>query len=67
MRAVFPDVKLEAFPDSLEVTEVEPVVAFVHSLDEGREGFEQIVRSRIEAEGSFHVTKVAGLFRCRKH
>jgi len=66
LRAVFPDVELQVFPDSLEVTEIEPVVAFVHSLDEGREGFEEIVRARIEAEGSFHVTKVGGMFCCRK-
>jgi ubiquinone/menaquinone biosynthesis C-methylase UbiE len=62
----FTDVELDVYPDSLEVTEVEPVVAFVHSMDSGVEGFEELVRARIEAEGSFHVTKVGGLFSCRK-
>src|SRR5262245_47483950 len=67
LAAVFGDVELEVFDDSLEVTEVEPLVAFVHSLDPGREGFEEIIRARIERQGSFHVMKVGGLFSCRKH
>jgi SAM-dependent methyltransferase len=64
--AVFGEVEADEFPDSLEVTEVEPVVAFVRSgLDPGVEGVEDIVRAEIQATGSFHVTKVGGLFRCR--
>ena len=66
LRAVFTDVELEVFPGDLEVTEVEPVVAFVHSMDLGIDGLEDVVRARIDAEGSFHVTKSSGLFRCRK-
>ncbi len=66
LSAVFEDVEVEVFPGDLEVTEVEPVVAFVRSMDPGTDGFEEIVRARIEVEGSFHVTKVGGLFRCRK-
>jgi SAM-dependent methyltransferase len=64
--AFFTDVELEEFEDSLEVTELEPVVAFVHSMDPGRDGFEESVLERIEADGSFHVTKVGGIFRSRK-
>jgi SAM-dependent methyltransferase len=64
--AVFADVELEEFEDSLEVTEVEAVVAFVHSMDRGLDGFEEIVRDRIATEGSFHVTKVGGMFRSAK-
>lgn len=66
LRAAFADVHVEVFPDGLAVTEVEPVVAFVHSMDPGIEGFEEIVRRRIESEGVFRVTKVGGLFRCRQ-
>jgi SAM-dependent methyltransferase len=66
LRTAFADVELDVYPDSLEVTEVQPVVAFVHSMDSGVEGFEEVIRARIEAEGSFHVTKVGGLFSCRK-
>jgi SAM-dependent methyltransferase len=67
LREVFDDVRVDVYPDSLEVTGVEPLVAFVHSLDPGIEGFEEVIRARIEAEGSFHVTKSGGLFSCRKH
>jgi SAM-dependent methyltransferase len=66
LREAFGDVRLDVFVDSLEVTEVEPLVAFVHSMDDGVVGFEETVRARIEAEGSFHVTKSGGLFTCRK-
>jgi SAM-dependent methyltransferase len=66
LRQAFAGVHLDVFPDGLEVTEVEPVVAFVRSMDPGREGFEETVRSTIEREGAFRVTKVGGMFRCRK-
>jgi ubiquinone/menaquinone biosynthesis C-methylase UbiE len=66
LRAVFPEVELQVFSDSLEVTEVEPIVAFVHSMDPGKEGFEEVVRAHIEAHGAFHVTKSGGIFRCQK-
>jgi ubiquinone/menaquinone biosynthesis C-methylase UbiE len=64
--AVFADVELEMYPCDLEVTEVQPVVAFVRSMDPGIEGLEETVRAHIAREGSFHVTKSSGLFRCRK-
>lgn len=66
LRTVFADVRVDVFEDSLEVNEVEPLVAFVHSLDPGIDGFEEIIRGRIDDEGSFHVTKSGGLFTCRK-
>ena len=59
--------QVELHPGGLEVTEVEPVVAFVKSLSDGKEGFEEIVREQIERDGAFRVTKVGGLFACRKH
>jgi SAM-dependent methyltransferase len=63
----FVDVELELYPCDLEVTEVEPVLAFVRSMDHGEvEGAEDRVRGAIEREGSFHVTKSSGLFSCRK-
>lgn len=63
----FVDVELDVYPCDLEVTEAEPLVAFVRSLDHGEiEGMEEVVRATIEREGSFHVTKSTGLFRCRK-
>jgi SAM-dependent methyltransferase len=66
LRESFVDVELERHPGALEVTEVEPLVAFVRSLDTGRDGFEDEIRTRIETDGAFHVSKVGGLFRCRK-
>jgi ubiquinone/menaquinone biosynthesis C-methylase UbiE len=65
--AVFSDVQLELFPGDLEVTEVEPVLAFVRSMDQGEvEGAEEIVRETIEREGAFHVTKATGLLCARR-
>jgi SAM-dependent methyltransferase len=66
LRAVFTDVELDVYPCDLEVTEVEPVVAFVRSMDPGIEDLEEVVRATIERKGSFHVTKSTGLLRCRK-
>jgi len=66
LREVFDDVQVATHPGGLAVTEVEPVVAFVNSLAKGIDGFEETVRRRIETEGVFRVTKVGGLFRCRK-
>jgi SAM-dependent methyltransferase len=62
----FVNVELEVFPDSLEVTEVEPVVAFVGSFADDLDGVEEIVRATIEHEGAFHVTKATGLFTAHK-
>lgn len=58
----FVQIDLERFPDSLEVTEVEPVVAFVRSFTDELDGVEEAVRSEIERSGRFHVTKSTGLF-----
>jgi len=49
------------------VTEAEPVLAFVRSLDCGEvEGARELVEETIAREGAFHVTKSTGLFSCRK-
>lgn len=64
----FFEVELHVYPCDLEVTEPGPVIAFVRSLDCGEiEGAEAVVEATIAREGSFHVTKSTGLFRCRKH
>jgi SAM-dependent methyltransferase len=67
---VFTGVEVERYPDSLEVTEVEPVVAFIHSL--GPASDDAVVKLAGEAEaaiardGSYHVTTATGLLRGRK-
>jgi SAM-dependent methyltransferase len=58
----FADVRVELFPDALEVTAVEPLVAFVRSFTEDVDGVEERVREVIERQGAFHVTKSTGLF-----
>jgi SAM-dependent methyltransferase len=62
----FADVELDVFPDSLEVTEVDPVVAFVGSFTDDLDGVEETVRATIEREGAFRVTKSTGLFTARR-
>ncbi len=64
----FGDVRLDIFDDSLEVTEVEPLVAYVRSwgVDEGAlTALREEVRVAIARDGSFHVTKRSGVFICR--
>jgi SAM-dependent methyltransferase len=61
------EVTLELFPGDLEVSEPDPVLAFVRSLDCGQvDGARDLVEGTIAREGSFHVTKCTGLFTCRK-
>lgn len=67
----FTDVEVEPFPDSLEVTEVEPLLDFVRSLvspatDDDLARLAGEAEASIAREGSFHVTKAAGLIRARK-
>ena len=68
----FVDVEIEPYPDSLAVTEVEPLLDFVRSLD--TPGLTEahvaeigcVAAEAIATEGAFHVTKSLGRFRCRK-
>lgn len=67
----FVDVEVELFPDSLEVTEVEPLLDFVRSLvtpatDGGLARLAADAEASIAREGSFRVTKATGLLRGRK-
>jgi len=67
----FTDIEVELFPDSLEVTEIEPLLDFVRSLVTVP-AEDDVAHLRAEAEaaiarnGFFHVTKAAGLIRSRK-
>ena len=63
----FVDVELERYPGGLEVTEAEPVLAFLRSMDHGiRDGANKAIAREIERHGVFRVTTSAGLFRCHK-
>jgi ubiquinone/menaquinone biosynthesis C-methylase UbiE len=68
----FVDVEIEPFPDSLEVTEVEPLLDFVRSLDtpgltdEHLREIGRVAEEAIRADGAFHITKSSGRFWARK-
>lgn len=72
LAAVFDDVVREDYEGDLVVTEAQPLVAFVASL-QGPEGLPEADAERIRAaaqaaidrEGSFRVTRATGLFRAR--
>jgi ubiquinone/menaquinone biosynthesis C-methylase UbiE len=66
----FVDVEVEPYRDALEVTEAEPLLAFICSRGDVDEGALAAARSEIEQaiarSGSFHVTKATARLRCRK-
>lgn len=68
----FVDVEIEPFPDSLEVTEVGPLLDFVRSLDtpgltdEHLREIGRVAEEAIRTEGAFHITKSSGRFRACK-
>lgn len=70
----FDEIELRRYADGLQVTEVEPLVAFVCSTPGGEdappaaiEALAAEVADTIARAGSFEVTKDAGLFVCRSH
>lgn len=66
----FVDVELEPYEDSLEVTELEPLLDFVRSRGDVEEAELEPLRRAAEAEiasrGSFHVAKATSRVRARK-
>jgi SAM-dependent methyltransferase len=67
----FVDVELEPFPDDgLEVTELEPLLAFVHSRgdveEEELEPLRQAAEAEIASRGSFHISRATSRVRARK-
>lgn len=70
LEAVFPHVDLLPYPDSLEVTDVQPLLDYILSSSEIRaqitqETLQQItdyVNQEIDSKGAFHITKASGLF-----
>jgi ubiquinone/menaquinone biosynthesis C-methylase UbiE len=71
LEQLFVDVEIEPYPDSLAVTEVQPLLDFVRSLDTPGLTEAQVSEIRrvaaeaIATEGAFHVTKSLGRFRAR--
>ncbi len=69
----FDDVTMERHDDTIEATEVEPVLAYLRSMSSFRRvrpGAErelaEKVRAEIEQRGSFHITKDAGVITGRR-
>jgi SAM-dependent methyltransferase len=72
LERVFRDVVIEPYPGGLEVTEAEPLVRFVRSLDtpglteDDLQRIHEHVERAIAVDGAFHVTRSAGRFRAHK-
>ena len=66
----FADVRVERFENSLAVTEVEPVLAYVRSSSSFTGGDLDDVRAAVEAaiarDGVFRITSGSGLITCRR-
>jgi SAM-dependent methyltransferase len=69
----FDSVTVGRFPDALEITEVEPVLAYLRSLtgltfvgEEVLRAAQAAVAAGIRARGAFHVTKDVGLLLARR-
>jgi len=68
MRDVFPEVKLLRYPDSLVVTEVQPLIDYIDSTSIGSMGTDEqraALRRHLEAElaekGAIHISKETGM------
>jgi hypothetical protein len=66
----FGEIQVERYPDALEITEVAALAAYVNSLGTAEDDIADVLAAAeapIARDGSFHVTKSVGLFRCLKH
>jgi ubiquinone/menaquinone biosynthesis C-methylase UbiE len=73
LRPWFTKISRHDYPDALEVTEVEPLVAYVLStsandvLDPGQlDALRNAVAQQIASGGAFQVSKEVGMFSCRR-
>ena len=66
----FVDIEIQPFPDSLEVTELEPLLEFVRSRGDVTEAqlaeVERVAKAAIADRGFLHVTKQTARVRARK-
>lgn len=75
LASVFDDVTVAAYPDDLEVTAVEPLIAYLMSSPTSiiqdltaaqLDAIKQHVADHITAKGSFHIHKASGIFAAKK-
>jgi SAM-dependent methyltransferase len=69
MRASFPSVELRRYPDSLVVTEAQPLMDYVNSTqmhaaapEERKAALRSFIESELAARGSIEISKDAGMF-----
>ena len=69
MRASFPSVDLQRYPDSLVVTEAQPLMDYINSTrlhaaapEERKAAMRSFIESELGARGSIKITKDAGMF-----
>lgn len=69
LEAVFATVEMRRYDDGLNITAIEPLVAYVRSTTsrprlegDAAERFRAVVQREIDAHGRFHVSKDTGLF-----
>ncbi len=69
MRASFPKVELERYPDSLVITEAQPVMDYLNSTrlhsaapEESKAALRSFLEAEIAAHGAIKVSKDAGMF-----
>jgi hypothetical protein len=75
LKSWFDSVRILQYPDALEVTEPEPLLAYIlsmaNSLDTLQsnskpQNIEKIIIQKIKQSGSIHITKSSGLFIAQK-
>ncbi|MBN2387367.1 MAG: class I SAM-dependent methyltransferase [Anaerolineales bacterium] len=72
LEACFAQVELRRYEDSLEITESEPLVAYLRSgmhaeiLEPHLEAFRAFVTRKIQSQGAIHIFKDSGLFIARQ-
>ena len=72
MRATFPNVELQKYPDSLVVTEAQPLMDYVNSTqrhaaapEERKAALRSFIEAELAARGSIEIAKDAGMFIAR--
>lgn len=69
----FSSVEMILYEDSLEIDEVKPLLSYILSchgnqdeyLKDRYEEFRKFLQEKLEKKGTLHITKQAGVFRCR--
>ena len=73
LRTFFPEVKLSRYEDDLEVTEIEPIMAYIRSgirvaelSEKGLENLQQDLEQELQERGRIFISKDSGLFEAVK-